>query len=633
VRDRFPHGTWFVDLASVRDPGQLESAIAAALAVRESPDRAIADALRAHLRDRTTLLLLDNLEQLLPAAAEIVAGLVRAAPALRVLVTSRELLRISGELGYPVPPLDLGSGVALFEDRARSLRPDLVLGDDARAAILAICERLGGLPLAIELAAARIRLLSPSLILERLGHTLDLAGGRRDMPERQQTLRGAIAWSHDLLADEERRLFRRLGVFAGGWTPEAAADVADAHGDLGIDLHAGLESLADKSLVRIEPDGVDGVSTDDEVRFGQHPLLREYAIERLTESGEREGVEALHATVSAAIAEAEGGAIFSATGPASLRRLDHEEHNLRKAVEWSIASDEPRVGLAIMGATWRWFQQRGRIREGRALLAELLAKPGTTDVRIRIAALAAEGGLAYWMDDFVRARAVYEERLELANGTGDAVLIADANYDLGFLHGVANDGAGLRALEERALELYTAAGREDRALLARQALVLGMFLAGDYAVARDLTREHLEAFRRSGSVSQVADSMTLLSAIHYRLAEVAVSWERMVDGLRIFAAADNASGIARALAMAAILLLGYGDVEFGARVAGATYELVREKGVMLAPVRLLHLPNLDDLVAERFGPERAAELLAAGAAVPLSDVIAEILGAPPPNRS
>jgi len=631
VRDRFPHGVWFVDLAAVRDPALLDSAIATTLGVRESPERAISDALRFHLRDRATLLVLDNLEQLLPVAAEVVSGLVRAAPELRILVTSRELLRIAGEQGYPVPPLDVASGVALFEDRARSHRPDLVFTDAARAAIRAICERLGGLPLAIELAAARVRLLSPSQILERLAHSLDLAGGARDMPERQRTLRGAIAWSHDLLADEERRLFRRLAVFAGGWTRDAAGPVADPVGDLGMDLDDGLEALADKSLIRIELDGSGGGSTDEELRFGQHPLLREYALERLTESGERPDVEARHAAVSAAIAEAAGQGIQSAAGETSLHRLDREDHNIRAAIDWSLAHDEGGSGLRIVGSTWRWYQQRGRLREGRALLAQLLAMPPHEDVRVRIAGLAAEGGLAYWMDDFAGAGKAYEERLALAISTGDAVLMADAHYDLGFLSMVAQEGVKLQEHEQLALELYGAAGRADGVIRARQALVLGVFLAGDFPGALELEMQNLDAYRKSGSPFQIADSMTLLSAVHFRLGDPATSWQRMAEGLQFFSANDSASGLARGLGMASIILLSHGDPEFGAVVAGATFELIREKGVMLAPVKVLHLPDPGDLAAERFGPARASELLAAGAATPLSKVIADVLAATPPT--
>ena len=213
VAERFPHGTWFVDLAALRDPALVESTIAATIGVRESTDQPIGQALRARLRDQSTLLILDNLEQLLPAAADTVSSLVRASPDLRVLATSRELLRIGGEQGHPVPPLDASAGIELFEERARTHRPGLAFGDDAAAAIRAICERLGGLPLAIELAAARVRTLSPVQILERLGRSLDLAAGTRDLPERQRTLRAAIAWSHDLLDEAERRLFRPSANF------------------------------------------------------------------------------------------------------------------------------------------------------------------------------------------------------------------------------------------------------------------------------------------------------------------------------------------------------------------------------------------------------------------------------------
>ena len=470
----------------------LESAIASTLGVRESPDLAVDEALHAHLRARTTLLLLDNLEQLLPDAATIVARLVRDAPDLRVLATSRELLRITGERGHPVPPLDIEAGVALFLDRARAHRPDLELGDGALGAVRAISQRLDGLPLAIELAAARIRVLSPAQILENLGRSLDLAGGARDLPERQRTLRGAVAWSYELLSDEERRLFARLSAFVDGWSVEAALPVGDPDGGLGIDIGVGLESLVDKSLVRVEDGQGSPSSPADGTRFSLHPLLREYGLERLDESGERAATEARFAGVCVEMAEKAGPMILGQAGEANMRRLDREDRNLRAAVDRSLANDHPDLGLRIIGAIWRWFQQRGRIREARAVLADLLARGGDGDVRVRIAGLAAEGGLAYWMNDFPAARVAYEERLRLASETGDIVLLADAHYDLGFLSMVAQEEEVLRDHEQRALDLYTAAGREDGVLRARQALVLAVFLAGDYATARELETENLE---------------------------------------------------------------------------------------------------------------------------------------------
>lgn len=625
VRDRFPHGTWFVDLAAVRDPAFIETAIASTLGVRESPEVELRDALHAFLRDRTTLLVLDNLEQLLPDGAEVVAKLVRGAPNIRVLVTSRELLRISGEQGHPVPPLEVDAGVELFVDRAREHRSDFVPDDEAMGAIRAIAERLGGLPLAIELAAARLRLMGPAMILERLTHSLDLGGGARDLPERQRTLRGAIAWSHDLLAEAERRLFARLGVFAGGWTAPAAYAVADADGTLRLDVVSGLESLADKSLVRVAVAGAG--SAGDETRFSLHPLLREFALERLEEVGELPDCEARFALVYAALAEEAGRAILGPAGEAKIELLDREDHNLRAAIDWSIASDQPDIGLRILGSIWRWFQQRGRLREARGLLAILLARTPHGDIHARIAALAAEGGLAYWMNDFGGARVAYEERLGLAEGTGDTILMADAHYDIGFLGMVEKEEAVLRWHEQMALELYQRAGDESGAIRARQALVLAVFLAGEYEAARDLESENLAAFRRTGSQFQVADSTTLLAAVSWRLGDTSDAWSRMHDTLTFFSGVDSASGLARGLGMAAIILLSDGDAQLGARAAGATHRLVSEKGVMLAPVKVLHLPDPADLAVERFGAERAAQLMAEGAAASIDDVVAEVLAA------
>jgi len=628
ARERFPHGTWFIDLAAVTDAGLLEPTLASTLGVRESPDRPVAAALQEHLREREALLLLDNLEQLLPRGAEIVATIARGAPAVRLLVTSRELLRISGERGHPVPPLDSDSGVALFTARATALRPDMELTDDARAAIRDICDRLSGLPLAIELAAARVRLLSPALILERLSTRLDLGGGSRDVPERQRTLRGAIAWSHELLGEPERRLFRRVGVFAGGWTAELALAVVDPDGDLGIDVLDGLESLADKSLVRIEAAG-SGQDAASEPRFDLHPLLREYALERLDEAGERETVEARHAKAIGQLAAALGPAILGPNGQSVIRRLDREQHNVRAAAAWAMRTGDSSVGLRAVAPIWRWFQQRGLIREGRDLLDRLLqAPPG--DVRLHIDALAAVGGLAYWGDDFDAAGAAYEERLRLAEATGDSRLRADAHYDLGFISMIRGDPETLRGHEEIALELYAEIGARDGTLRARQALVLGVFLLGDNERALQLEGENLAEFRAAGSEYQIADSMTFHAGVYFRSGDPTTAWHYVQEGLRWFAENDNQSGIARALGMAAILSLTDGDAELGARAAGATYRIVEEKGVMLAPVRVLHLRDPRELAIERLGADRAAELLRDGAAAPVDQVIADVMAAPAP---
>ena len=625
VLDRFPHGVWFVDLAGLTQPHLVETTIAAALSVRESAEKPIGEVLREYLRERTTLLLLDNLEQLLPPAAQTVALLVRVAPKLCVIVTSRELLRIAGERGYAVPPLDIAAGIELFEARAKAIRPDLEFTDDSRIAVRMICERLGGVPLAIELAAARVRLMSPALILERLVGSLDLAGSSRDVPERQRTLRGAIAWSHDLLGEPERRLFRRLGVFVGGWTAEEAIRVADPDGDLGVDVVEGLDSLADKSLIRIEP-----AESGGDTRFEFHPLLREYALERLHESGEAEAFLERHAVAMVDALESIGGQILGTRGTDAVKRLDAEIYNLRAACDFGLQRDRDEIPLRILAATWRWFQQRGFLREARGVLQPLLAHEGA-EPRIRIGALAAEGGLAYWMNDFDACRTAYRERLALAEAIGDKLLVADAQYDVGFLSLIDKDPVGLRDHEQRALDLYESLGDEGGAMRARQAVGLAHFLNGEYARAQEFELQNQEEFRRKGSAYLVADSQTFLSGVNFRLGEPEVSWRWMLDALAFFAEHDNASGVARALGMAAILLVNFGDAELGARVTGATYELSKQKGVMVAPVTVLHLPDPRETAVERLGKDRAASLMDDGALTPLPEMIETVTAAPVPR--
>ena len=265
---------------------------------------------------------------------------------------------------------------------------------------------------------------------------------------------------------------------------------------------------------------------------------------------------------------------------------------MRAALDWTLAHDDPDLGLRIMGAIWRWFQQRGRLREARALLAELLGRPRRTDVLVRIAALAAEGGLAYWMNDFAAAAAAYNERLDLASSDRRRRAPGRRALRSRLPVMVSQDAEALREHEQRALELYQAAGSEAGAVRARQALVLAVFLAGDYARARDLERRNLEAFQRAGSPApgrrQPDAPVGRLLAAGRPGASPGIACPRRSS---CFVANDNASGLARALGMAAIVLLNDGDAELGARVAGATYALVREKGVMLAPVKVLHLPD------------------------------------------
>jgi hypothetical protein len=434
-----------------------------------------------------------------------------------------------------------------------------------------------------------------------------------------------------LLPDPERRLFARLGVFASGWTFESALAVADPDADLGMDVVQGIESLADKSLIRIEPAANADPSADAGPRFGLHPLLREFAQERLDDGGERQMIEERFVAECVRIAESAGKLMRANAGEGAMSVLDREERNLRVALDWSLAHDAPTHGLRIIGATWPWFEARGRLREARSTVTGLLEHPAASDPRVRITALAAAGGAAYWMRDFIAARAAYEERLALAQETGDPILTADAHYDLGFIGMVSRDEAMLRAHEERALELYTAAGHDDGAVLTREALALSLFLGGEYARARELQTLNLDVFERAGSKMQVASASTFLSAAEWKAGDTEQGWHRLIGALSLFHSLEHPTGLTRTLCLASIMLLSGGSSELGAHAAGATYRLVREKGLMLGPVHVLHLPEPSVLAEARFGAARAAALMAEGEAMPADDVVAALAASPPPG--
>jgi predicted ATPase len=616
VRHRFPDGTWFVELAPVRDADLIPSTIASALGVREVPETPVLDTLREHLRDRSLLLVIDNLEQLLPTAGTLVADLVRHSPNLRVVTTSREILRIAGEQEYAVPPLADGEAVELFVQRARLVRPDFTAGEETRADVERIVAHLEGLPLAVELAAARIRILPPSKILERLERSLDLLGdGARDLPERQRTLRGAIAWSVDLLNPAEQGLFRRLAVFNGGWTADGAQAVADPEG-AEIDAFAGLESLADKSLIRIAP------TDHGEPRFNRHAFIREYAGELLEAANERPLCERRHAALFLAFAESAEPHLMAEDSVAWSDLIDHERHNLRSAMRWSMTVAEPEIGMRIAAAIWRFWHQRQELREGRAWLEELLAHPDAQDDSPwRARGLSALGGLAYWGNDFAAAWRAYDEGFAIAERLGDPRLIADANYEIGFRYVVEHDPEQLERHERRALELYEALGDEDAVVRARQALVLAAFLGGDREAARVLETANLEAFRRSGSWYRTADSLTLLGAIELEVGDVDLAADHIREALSLVGPKAMVAPIVGALGVAAHIALARGQTETAARIAGASAAFAARAEMTNAMIEVLHMDDPVESVREQLGPA-AEPLLAEGEALSIDEAVA-----------
>nr|MBA2449465.1 adenylate/guanylate cyclase domain-containing protein [Chloroflexota bacterium] len=476
VVDRFRDGVVFVALAAISDPELVATTIAQALEIRDLGGRPVLDSLTEYLRDRQLLLVLDNFEQILPAAPTV-STLLGASPGLKVLVTSRAPLELRGEHELPVPPLALPDprrlpsiealtqygAVALFVERVTAIRPEFALTNQNAPTVAEICVRLDGLPLAIELAAARIRLLSPEAMLTRLERRLPLlTGGARDLPARQQTLRATIAWSYDLLDEGERALFRRLSIFVGGCTLEAAEAVCDLDGDLGLDALDGMASLVAKSLVRQDA-GPGG-----EPRFGMLETIREYGLEQLNASGETETIRRRHAEYYLHLVPM---GEFRRRGPnliAWLDRLEAEHDNARAALAWALdEGNDVRLGLQLSsGLTPFWFV-RGPLSEVRWLemalamsardadpvraealwLAAWATRPRNDPAQTvalceeSVAALRALGdklGTARSLSllgiglrdkrDYARARAVVEEGLALAREGGDPWTIANALY-------------------------------------------------------------------------------------------------------------------------------------------------------------------------------------------------------------
>ena len=411
--------------------------VAGVLGLREVHGQQLLDVTQEYLAARDLLIVLDNFEHLLEAAP-LVLQLLVAGPRVTTLVTSREPLRLRGEREYPVPTFPLPSrkdmhdptqlqtneAVAFFVDRAQAVRPDFTLSAQNAPAVVEICHRLDGLPLALELVAARIKILPPSALVARLDARLSLlTSSARDAPERQRSLRDAMAWSHDLLHPEEARLFRRLGVFVGGWTLEAAEAVANPDGTL--DALSGMASLVDKSLVRVEEDHVDA-------RYAMFETIREFALDRLVESGEQPTLRSAHAAFFLLLAEAAEPQLTRAAQREWLDRLDADRPNITAALGWFLKKGQVEEGLRLAAALRQFWAQRGPFAEASRWLAAFLQEPAAESVpHIRGRALEAAGFFAHWEGHYEQSLAYWQEALALFQKGGDAIGEAQVLRDMG----------------------------------------------------------------------------------------------------------------------------------------------------------------------------------------------------------
>jgi predicted ATPase len=517
--DHFPGGIHFVPLASVTDPGLIPSLIVQTLGIREAGGQSPLAMLEQNFQDSLRapmLLLLDNFEHLIEAAPTV-AELLALAPNLKIMVTSRAPLHVYGEHELPVPPLaipDSGSApdlevlsqypaVALFVQRAAAVRPDFELRSENASAVIEICTRLDGLPLAIELAAARVKVLSPTSMRTRLKNRLHLlTGGARDMPQRQQTLRAAIDWSHDLLLPEEQTLFRRLSVFVSGCNLEFAEAVCNPKGDLDLDLLDGMASLVDKSLVQqVEP-------LQGESRFVMLETIREYAAERLAASGDEALSRRAHAAYCLVLAEETAGIESAAIDREQVERFALEHHNFRAALAWLIETGDADWGLRLGTALFRFWDTRDYLEEGRDWLDKLLKLPGSavpTNARTR--ALFMAGALASQQGDYASADALTLESLDMARQLGDKRSAAVSLNALGVQAQELGELSRARSLFEDSLRLWREA--EDQKAVARSLSNLAnvVKLQGDFIRARSLYTECLSILEALGDRSGIAWSI------------------------------------------------------------------------------------------------------------------------------
>ncbi len=623
VAEHFDGAVVFVNLAPLSDPGLVASAVARTIGVRESADLPLLEAIAAHLRDLgPALLLMDNFEQVSDAGA-VVQELLDACPALKVLVTSRLVLHIYGEHEFPVPPLPLPgaaatfspatlmqcASVALFVQRAAAARPDFSLSPRNAVAVVEICRRLDGLPLAIELAAARVKILPPAELLARIERPLELlTGGARDLPERQQTLRQAIKWSYDLLTPAEQRLFRRLSIFVGGCTLEAAEAVCDAQEDLGVDVLNGVTSLVDNSLV------VQRASEDGEPRFLMLETFREYGREQLILHDEAAATERARAAYMLVLAEEETLEMSPAEREAWLRRCDVEHDNFRAAAKHLLATGDAAWALRLGGALFRFWEQRDHLTEGRQTLARILSIAGAeTPTGPRARALYGASVLADLQDDLDTAQMHSREACRIYRQFDDPQGMAAAMTAMAFQAQRKGRYAEATAVFGETVALWEKVGEEVAADLARSNMAHAAKVEGNFALARSLLEQVAASFQARGDLRGFATALNGLGdvAVAQGLHDSARQYH--LDSLARYKQIDDRWGIARVLADLATVDLQAGEYAEADRSLREAIRAFREVGHQRGVAR--QLESLSWCASSQSRDTSAVRMASAAAAI------------------
>lgn len=614
---RVPDGVWFVALDAISEPAMVRAEIARSLGLFDGPDRPAALGLDHYLADRSMVFVIDNFEHVLDAAAEVTA-ILRVSPGTRIVVTSRAPLHVSGEQEYPVRSLaDAEASRDLFVQRARAVRPSWDPGSD-RGVVDEICTMLDGLPLGLELAAARVSLLPLSAIRDRLAARLPLPGsGPRDVPHRQRTLESAISWSHDLMDEAQRRLLHALAVFEGSFDVEQAAHVG------GGDVLDGLATLAEHSLVSGLGDTAGGG-----IRYRMLRTIRSFGLDRLIADGREADVRRAHALAYHDFTTRAAVYLPGADQAVWLDRLAPDQANIRAATRWAIDAGEVDLALGLVAHAWRFWQLAGHLAEGSELTEAALSMPGAdSPTAARLGALVAAGGIAYWRADMDAARARYQEQLGLALRLGDRVAEADAHFNLMFANNLhlSTEAAALEL--QAALSLFEELNDEQgiaRTTWARATLLMG---GGKREEALLVFHEAVAAFERIGDSWYYAMGTGSLSWTYFDLDQPRKATRWAVRTLVRYHALRDTTTATISLAMCARIALECGRPEEAAVLLGAFENLCEVYGVR-PPVGILHVitgANIEQRTHEVMDPEEFAQATERGRRLTLDEAVAVVV--------
>ncbi len=614
----YEHGVWMVELASLADPESLVQAVASALGVREQGGRLTTATLEASLRDKRILLVLDNCEHVIEACARLTMSLLASCGGLRVLATSREALAVPGEAVWPVPALALDTAdseaVRLFVDRAALAKPSFDSDTSAGSIVAELCRRLEGIPLAIELAAARVKVLSVDQILARLDDRFRLlTGGSRTAPVRQHALQATLDWSHDLLTDEERSLFRRLSVFAGGWTLEAAEAVAPGATTQRLALNSRysvfhiLTRLVDKSLVTV----ADRLGA---ARYGMLEMVREYAAERLARSGDADQVRRRHAAFFTVEAERSRQAISEGTSGEWLDRMEMEHDNVRAALTWLHAHD-PGESLRLAAAAHPFRELRGHLTESRRVLETEVSRDSNATAMVRAEAYLALGRVAALQGDLAQARGYYEQGLPLAKEIGDMKQVAKATYIMGTLANSDGDLEASRAHLEESLAIGRAAGYDNVVGPCLNSLGELARLAGDWRSARNLYEQAVAVVRGKRDDHFLIIPLCNLGAVACEDGDPDAARACFEEALVAARSLGSTELVSYALDGLAAVAVKEGSCERAGRLAGVSGELLDAIGATLTPIDLDFRERYLADARERFGEAALDAAVAEGRAM------------------